>query len=133
MRKLCGAVLLVLLASTAAHAQEFRAPEKVADKKFWLTAGALTGTMLLDTRSTFEVSKRCPDCYEANPFVAPFVRQGASTTYAAGLMFDAGVMTIAYKMKGSDNRWARRTWWVVPAALIAGHSIAARHNNNLAR
>ena len=133
MRKLCGAVLLVLVASTAAHAQEFRTSERVADKKFWLTAGALTTTMLLDTRSTFDVSKRCPDCYEANPVVAPFVRQGATTTYAAGLAFDAGVMTVAYKMKGSENRWARRTWWVVPAALIVGHSIAYRHNNNLAR
>jgi hypothetical protein len=89
--------------------------------------------MLLDTRSTFDVSKRCPDCYEANPVVAPFVRQGATTTYAAGLAFDAGVMTVAYKMKGSENRWARRTWWAVPAALIVGHSIAYRHNSNLAR
>jgi len=133
MRKLCGAVLLVLVASTAAHAQEFRTSERVADKKFWLTACALTTTMLLDTRSTFAVSKRCPDCYEANPVVAPFVRQGATTTYAAGLAFDAGVMTVAYKMKGSENRWARRTWWAVPAALIVGHSIAYRHNSNLAR
>jgi hypothetical protein len=133
MRKLCGAVLLVLVASTAAHAQEFRTSERVADKKFWLTAGALTTTMLLDTRSTFAVSKLCPDCYEANPVVAPFVRQGATTTYAAGLAFDAGVMTVAYKMKGSENRWARRTWWAVPAALIVGHSIAYRHNSNLAR
>ena len=133
MRKLCAAVLLVLATATIAHAQEFRASDKVADKKFWLVAGALNATMLLDTKSTFDVARRCPDCHEGNPVVAPFVRQGATTTFAAGLAFDAGVMTVAAKMKGSDKTWARRTWWVVPAALIAGHSMAYRHNANLAR
>ena len=133
MRKLCGALVLLLVTSTVAHAQDFRARETVADKKFWVVAGALTTAMLLDTKSTFAVGTRCADCYEANPVVAPFVHQGATTTYAAGLAFDAGVMTVAYKMKGSDNRWARRTWWIVPAALIAGHSMAYRHNDNLAR
>jgi hypothetical protein len=133
MRKLCGAIVLVLATSSVAQAQEFRTPDNVTDKKFWLVAGALTTTMLLDTKSTFDVSDRCPACYEVNPVVAPFVRQGATTTFAAGLAFDAGVMTVAAKMKGSDKTWARRTWWIVPAALIAGHSIAFRHNNNLAR
>jgi hypothetical protein len=126
-------MLLVLATSTLAHAQDLRAPERVADKKFWFVAGALTTTMLLDTRSTFDVSQRCPECYEANPVVAPFVRQGPTATFAAGLAFDAGVMTVAARMKGSDNKWARRTWWVVPAALIVGHSIAYRHNDHLAR
>ena len=133
MRKLCGALVLLLLTATVAHAQDFRGREQVADKKFWLVAGGLTTAMLLDTKSTFEVGKRCSDCYEANPVVAPFVRQGPTTTFAAGLAFDAGVMTVAYKMKGSENTWARRTWWVVPAALVIGHSIAYRHNDQLAR
>ncbi len=134
MRKLCVvAVLIVAATSRVAYAQDFKAPENVTDKKFWAVAGALTTTMLLDTKSTFEVDKRCTDCYEANPFVAPFVRQGATTTYVAGLAFDAAVMTVAAKMKGSEKTWVRRTWWVIPAALIAGHSMAYRHNNNLAR
>jgi len=51
----------------------------------------------------------------------------------AGEVFDIAVMSVAAKMKGSDHAWARRTWWVMPAALIAGHSIAYHHNMNLAR
>jgi hypothetical protein len=42
-------------------------------------------------------------------------------------------MTLAAKMKGSDRAWARRTWWVVPVALMTGHTIAWRHNVNLGR
>ena len=78
-----------------------------------------------------DVVRACETCREANPFVAPFVRRGQVLTLAAGEAFDAGVMTLAAKMKGSDHVWARRTWWLVPAALSVGHTIAARHNSNL--
>jgi hypothetical protein len=88
--------------------------------------------MLIDTKSTFDVLRACPTaCQEANPFVAPFVRRGPALTYTAGVLFDAGVMTVAAKMRGSPRGWMRRTWWVAPAALIVGHSIAARHNATL--
>jgi hypothetical protein len=153
MRKLCGAVLLVLATSAASQAQtrdadqippptltpavepaEARPPKKtVTDAKFWIVAAALNTTMTLDTKSTFDVSKRCPDCYEANPFVAGFVAKGAPTTFIAGEAFDVVVMTVAAKMKRSDSAWMRHSWWVVPVALTVGHSIAYRHNNNLAR
>ncbi len=132
MRKLCSVVLLVLATSTASYAQD-RGAEKVADAKFWIVAGALNTAMVLDTRSTFDVAKRCTDCYEANPIVAPFVRQGAPTTFVAGEAFDVAVMSVAARMKASDRSWVRRTWWVAPAALIVGHSIAYRHNSGLAR
>jgi len=87
--------------------------------------------MLLDTKSTFDVSDVCPYCREANPFVAPFVRRGPVPTYIAGELFDAGVMNIAAKMRTAERRWARRTWWAIPVALVAGHSIAYRHNVDL--
>ena len=145
MRVFCTAVL-VLMTATAGVAQELPSahgqetvrfedhPEpqrKVTDKKFWLLGGALNSAMLLDTKSTFDVTKSCSDCYESNPFVRPFVNRGQVTTYVAGELFDAGVMTISARMRGSDRPWMRRTWWVIPVALITGHAIAYRHNVNL--
>ncbi len=147
MKSVAGAVLLVLATSTASYAQgpsalgptrsintdEARPTTKVRDRKFWILGAALNTAMLLDTKSTFDVSKRCADCYEANLVVAPFVEQGQATTYVAGEAFDIGVMALAAKMKASDRAWVRRTWWVIPAALITGHTVAYRHNVNVAR
>lgn len=105
---------------------------KVRDWKYWGLAAGLNGAMLIDTKSTFDVLRACPQtCREANPVVAPFVRRGPAVTYAAGMLVDAGVMTVAARMRGSPRGWVRRTWWVAPAALIVGHSIAARHNATL--
>jgi len=145
MRLWCAALAIVLMTATAGVAQELpsgpsqvlpaadSAPtaRKVADKKFWLLGSGLNSAMLLDTKSTFDVSHACSACYEANPFVAPFVRRGPVPTYLAGELFDAGVMTLSARMRGSDRRWMRRTWWVIPTALISGHSIAYHHNLNL--
>ena len=147
MRMFCTVVVLVLATATASVAQDLPtgqataesvqltdhagAPRKVVDKKFWLLGGALNSAMLLDTKSTFDVTKTCTDCYEANPFVRPFVRRGPVTTYIAGEVFDAGVMTIAARMRGAERPWMRRTWWVIPVALITGHAIAYRHNVTL--
>ncbi len=147
MRIFCAAIMLVLATARPTLAQDQppatelaesvgqgdlrRVRPEVRDKKFWALAGALNAAMLMDTKSTFDVLERCRRCEEANPFVAPFVRRGPAVTYTAGQLFDAGVMTIAAKMKGSERRWMRRTWWVIPVALVTGHSIAYRHNVNL--
>lgn len=116
----------------AASAVE-RQSTPVLDRKFWAVAAALNTAMVLDTRSTFDVIRACRDCREGNPFVAPFVRRGPGLTYTAGEVFDAGVMTLAARMRGSSRAWVRRTWWVAPVALIGGHAIAYRHNVNLLR
>jgi hypothetical protein len=110
-----------------------RPAKRVIDTKFWLTAAALNAAMIADTKSTFDVVNRCDICYEKNPYAAPFVAHGPALTYAAGEAFDVGVMVIAAKMKGSDNKFSRRTWWVVPIALTTGHVIAYRHNLGVAR
>jgi len=110
-----------------------RPAARVTDTKFWLTAAALNAAMIADTKSTFDVMRRCAICYEKNPYAAPFVARGPIVTYAAGEAFDVGVMVVAAKMKGSDNRVYRRTWWVVPIALTTGHVLAYRHNLGVAR
>ena len=146
LRKLSLAVLLVLVAWTASFAQVVEPPQidslrrvpepkvepgRAADKTFWIVAAGLNTTMLLDTKSTFDVMAWCTNCEEANPFVRPFVQRGRALTFSVGLAFDAGVMAIAAKMKRSERTWIRRTWWVVPVALTTGHTIAWRHNTNL--
>jgi hypothetical protein len=147
MKTFCAVVMLVLASATASLAQDQppvtersesvqasdirRTPARVMDRKFWAVASALNTAMVFDTKSTFDVSKTCPNCGEANPLVRPFVRRGPVPTYIAGELFDAGVMTVAAKMKGSERTWARRTWWVMPIALVTGHTIAYRHNVNL--
>ncbi|MEO8481006.1 MAG: hypothetical protein ABI634_02280 [Acidobacteriota bacterium] len=147
MRVLLTTMLLVGLTASAGLAQEhagipahdnpFRIESpgeparKVLDKKFWVMAAALNTAMTLDTKSTFDVVRTCRGCREANPLVAPFVRRGPALTFTSGEFFDAGVMTLAAKMKSARRSWVRRTWWVAPAALVVGHSIAYRHNVNL--
>ena len=106
---------------------------KVADKKFWLVSAALNSAMLMDTWSTFHVIGRCSDCREANPYVAPFVKRGATVTFAAGQAFDIGVMALSKKMKASNKPQIRKIWWVLPVALTTGHIIAYRHNMKLVR
>jgi hypothetical protein len=133
LRRLLIVLVVVLSAATAARAQEGEGSRHVADRKFWAVAAALNTAMVLDTRSTFDVVRVCDTCREANPFVAPFVRRGPAITFTAGEVFDAGVMSLAAKMKASDRTWVRRTWWAVPAALAVGHSIAYRHNRGLLR
>lgn len=146
-RRLLTAALLVLSFVSLCTAQERtavparqegvhadaseRLASPVRDRKFWVAAALLNTAMVLDTKSTFDVARACQTCREANPFVAPFIRRGPGLTYTAGEIFDAGVMSMAAKMKGSKRPWVRRTWWVVPAALTAGHAIAYRHNVNL--
>jgi hypothetical protein len=150
MRMLCGAVMLVSVTSSVSYAQEppmnaglarpvqsdevHRPPAgKVADKTFWLVGAALNTAMLLDTKSTFDVARRCPECYEANPVVAPFVNQGPTVAFTAGEVFDIGVMAVSAKMKGSTKPWVRHIWWVAPVAIATGHAMAYRHNVNLVR
>ncbi len=148
LRRACLPLMALVLSSAQASAQEAVVgagtsvgaihtdahvdSREVRDWKYWGLAAGLNGAMLVDTKSTFDVLRDCRQaCREANPVVAPFVRRGPAVAYAAGMLVDAGVMTLAAKMRGSPRGWVRRAWWVAPAALIVGHSIAARHNANL--
>ena len=133
LRHACLLVIALVLSSAQAFAQEpGDSRGSVRDWKYWGLAAGLNGAMLVDTKTTFDVLRDCRQaCREANPVAAPFVRRGPAAAVAAGVLFDAGIMSLAAKMKGSSRVWVRRTWWVAPAGLIVGHSIAARHNANL--
>jgi len=108
-----------------------RPASRVTDAKFWLTAVSLNVAMAIDTKTTFDVAHRCPQCVEADPYAQPFVARGPVVAFTAGETFDIGVMVLAAKMKGSDHPLYRRTWWVIPLALTAGHVLAAEHNTHV--
>ena len=87
--------------------------------------------MAIDTRSTFATKASCPRCIEADPFAALFVNAGPAAAYSAGLAFDTGVIYLSMRMRRSDHAIWRRTWFVLPVGLAAGHALAARHNYGL--
>jgi hypothetical protein len=109
------------------------AGQRVGDLKFWLVGAALNTAMIFDTRSTFDVKRRCARCVEADPFAAPFIERGPALAYSAGEAFDVGVLALAARMKGAQRASVRRLWWVVPAALTAGHILAYRSNLRVAQ
>jgi len=106
---------------------------RVADRKFWLVGAALNAAMLLDTKSTFDVRRRCARCVESNPYAAPFVNRGPVVAFTAGQVFDVGIMMLAVKMKASRKPQIQKIWWLVPVALTSGHLIAYQHNRGVAR
>jgi len=107
-------------------------PRRASDTKFWLLSAALNTAMLLDTKSTFDVKRRCARCVETNPLVAPFINRGPTVAFAAAEAFDVGVLTLAARMRKADRASVRRLWWVVPAVLTLGHAVAYRHNLRVA-
>ena len=115
--------LVFLLASGVAEAQN-----KTADKKFWTVSAAIVGSTIYDIESTYYVFSKCPTCRELNPtFMKSVVYAGRPALYAVQGSIDAGVMYMSYKMK-KDGRGLNKAWWVLPVAVVVGHSLAGNHN-----
>ncbi len=153
MRRGLSVVAVLLMLSGTSRAQEIAAPvvaplnatfstpaqdegrpaAKVVDKKFVLVGVALSAAMIGDTKSTFYVMSRCKNCYEADPYAAPFINRGPAVAFTSGEALDITVMAVAAKMKASDRPGFRRTWWVIPIALTTGHIIAMQNNLKLVR
>jgi len=137
-----GAAVLCLGSVTAAHAQEgpitktttitaaapsvepFRAsvaqiedaPQhpRVIDKKFWAMSVLVMGLTISDLERTQSCLHR-GTCVELNPML-PHSRAGM---YAVNLPINAATMWLGYRMKSQG----RRTWWIAPALVAAGHGI----------
>lgn len=98
-----------------------------ADKKFWALVAAQHVAMVWDGNSALRAIDRCytagrTSCRDANPFVGMYIEKGGSTAYIAGTMTEAGLDMLALVMKRSDNRIARRAWFVIPLALTVMHT-----------
>ena len=126
--------LIALLASASISAQDASfVPAKAIDKKFLLLGGALNVSMILDTKSTFDVLRRCDRCVESNPYAAPFINRGPAVAFMAGEALGIGVLAVAARMRVARSPVVRHIWWVIPAALASGHLVAYRHNLHMAR
>ncbi len=101
------------------------------DAKFTVLGIGLVTAMAADTHSTYQANAWCRSCSEGDPYAAPFINRGPAVAYAAGAVFDLGVMKLAGVMRRSDNPAVRSIWWAVPVALIVGHTLAIRHNLSL--
>jgi len=103
-------------------------PPRVVDRKFVFLGIGLTSAMSLDVYSTFRANAWCPRCREDNPYAAPFVSRGPGATFAAGALFDTGMLGLTAAMRKSSNPAVRHIWWLPSVAVITGHALAIQHN-----
>jgi hypothetical protein len=109
-------VVFILFASTVSA--------QTVDKKFVISSAFLVASSIYDNESTFHALKNCPTCREANPIMAPFVKRGRLTTYAVTAAVDTALIYWSYKLKQRHSK----LWWIVPAEVSVGHTIAATFN-----
>jgi hypothetical protein len=117
MKRTRNAILVTLLISMAAHAE---------DKWFWTLTAATQAATIYDLHTTRSAMQRCQSCYELNPVMRPFV---ASTPAAlsAGLGLSSASIYGAFKLKKKGFRY----WWVPLAAPIAVHTAAGIRNTRI--
>ena len=108
-------------------------PAKRIDKKFVFSGLVLEAGSKYDVYTTLAVKKRCPNCIEKNIFARPFVEAGSAVLYVADTGGNAGLMALAYTMRGSRHKFLRNTWWAVPVGGSIIHSICGMYNNKLHR
>jgi hypothetical protein len=102
--------------STAAVHRGEQTEQKVADKKFWLTTGLMTGS----TFAAMETTARCESASTCT-FMDPF--DSRAKIYALGLPVNFGMMELTYRLKRSGKKY-----WFVPAmAGTAFNTFVAVH------
>ena len=90
-----------------------------------LLAGSIAATSY-DVESTFRVFDRCPGCYEANPFMRPFV-DSRGKIYAVQAGLNTSTAWASWELKKAGKKW----WWAPMAANIGMHVVAGEHNRRM--
>jgi hypothetical protein len=112
-----------IASSNAPTSESFRAtireselPQRpqVLDKKFVFASALVMGLTISDLERTQHCLHR-GTCIEMNPML-PHSRAGM---YAVNIPINAATMWLGYRMKAQG----RRTWWIAPALVAAGHGI----------
>src|SRR5262245_45171990 len=115
--KKTAALLTILLFATTARAE---------DKLFWTLATGAQAATVFDLETTVRALNRCPTCYEANPFMKPFV-SSKPAAYSAGLGLSAASIYGSLKLKKQGTKW----WWVPLAGQIGMHTAFGLMNNRI--
>jgi hypothetical protein len=113
--------LLILVPLSGAPAED-----KVLDTKFIMVSSYLILASVFDAESTFSAVRN--GAHEANPIMKPFVKRGRLATYGYLLASDASFIYLSYQMKKSSNKDLRKAWWVGPAIIGSGHTVAGGLN-----
>jgi len=103
------------------------AQEKIIDRDFIVLNGLMVASSFYDAAVTAAALKQ-PGAHEANPAMAPFVKEGELETFLVTGAVAAGTIYLSYKMKASKNPEVRKYWWVVPATSITAHILAGTLN-----
>ena len=100
--------------ATSFQISEAPVPPRVVDKKFVLVSALVMGLTISDLERTQHCLHR-GTCIEMNPML-PHSRAGM---YAVNIPLNAATMWLGYRMKSQG----RKTWWIAPALVAAGHGI----------
>jgi len=89
-------------------------PRRVTDKKFFVISALVVGLTISDVERTQHCLHR-GTCIEMNPML-PHSRAGM---YAVNVPINVATLWLSYRMKSQG----RRTWWIAPALVAAGHGM----------
>jgi hypothetical protein len=111
------ACLLVLLGVCPKH------PVKPAQVSFSVAAAALTFGDIAQTVDHADRCKQISPCIftEHDPLERPFVTHGRAVAYSSATAELLGVAWLGSRLKNSNNRVARKLWWLPQAIEIGGH------------
>jgi hypothetical protein len=130
MKKIATMFLFAFLAAGARADDLPDTPKpKVADKDFWLLAGALAAAKTTDAITTERFLGR--GCHELNSLLGPHPSAGKLAANASA--YYAGELALAYGLKrfGRRHRRARFLWIAEPLYGIARHVQLSASNEAL--
>lgn len=122
-------LLLLALSVIPCFAQEKSLPETHTDKQWLILSISGHAAAALDAEETIlNVKGPCPCGRESNPLARPFVALPGPAYRATSQVLVLGTDWLSWKMKHSQHRWMRRTWWVPQAAQIVANLQGAAYS-----
>ena len=117
-------LVLALFLVGVANAQglpEHTQPKKPSKKAEIILFTADTLLAVGDVSTTIIVLKQ-PGGYERNPLARPFTNLPRPAYVASSLAMITSLNYISHRMHHSQNKFLRKTWWVLPVAAAIGNA-----------
>lgn len=112
--------MFAILFSSNSFAEE----KKVIDTKFLLASAYLIDSTIFDMESTYIGLRSCPNCFEANPILEPFIKKGRPAAYLFQGAINGLVLYESYHLKKKGSK----IWWLAPIAIGSAHFVAGGFN-----
>jgi hypothetical protein len=92
---------------------------------FWLIAGGVVTSSILDIESTFTALERCNGrCREGNPVMAPLVKAGRPLVYTSQMATNVAIISYSAWLKPRRPK----SWWIPAVSVTAVHTVLAVRN-----